>query len=284
MTLSDSPRHDLQVATTWLFVPGMRPDRFERASVAGADEIILDLEDSVAATDKAAARDHVTRWLASGRRGWVRVNGPGPEQHADVAAIAATPGLRGVLVPKADRTTPLQAIREAVGPALGLVALIESARGVRDARSIAESGFVDRLALGAIDLAVDLGCSQDNQALLLARSELVLASRCAGLPGPIESPTASLRDSAMVERDAAHARSLGFAGKLCIHPDQLAPTKLAFKPTAEEGAWARSVLAASRNTDGAVALDGEMIDRPVVLRAEYIVSLLDRGTTTGSDR
>jgi citrate lyase subunit beta/citryl-CoA lyase len=149
-----------------------------------------------------------------------------------------------------------------------VLALLESARGVGAARMLAaECG---RLAFGSIDYAADLGAGHTRESLLLARAELALASRLAGLPGPIDGVTQAIDDAAAIEGDAAYAASLGFAGKLLIHPKQVAPAARGFRPPDAEIAWAQRVVAAMQ--DSAVAVvDGAMVDAPVRLRAERIL-------------
>jgi citrate lyase subunit beta/citryl-CoA lyase len=135
---------------------------------------------------------------------------------------------------------------------------------------IASAG-VDRLAFGSIDFAEDVGSGGSWEASLLARSTLVLASRVAGIGAPVDGVTTALRDPERLADDVAAARGLGFAGKLCIHPDQVRPVQVGFAPTAQEVVWAERIVAAARDTRGAVAVDGAMVDRPVLARAERIL-------------
>lgn len=270
-------------AVTWLFVPGDRPERFDKAAATGADAVILDLEDAVVPDAKETARDHVASWLSQGgdspgRRGWVRLNAAGtPWYDADVAALAAAPGLAGLVVPKAEDVGALVALRDRLGPSVGIVALVESALGMYRAVDIA--GVVDRLAFGSIDYAVDVGAEHTPTALLHARSTLVFASRIAGIEGPVDGVTTALRDEELLAEDVAAARELGFTGKLLIHPAQVAPVGRGFAPTPDEVDWARRVLAAVEGgIAGAVSLDGAMVDKPVVDRARRI---LDRGPAGG---
>jgi citrate lyase subunit beta/citryl-CoA lyase len=145
------------------------------------------------------------------------------------------------------------------------MALIESARGLVAARAIALASA--RLAFGSIDFAADLGCAHGREALLAARLELVIASRLAGIAPPIDGVTDAVRDPDQVRADATHAAALGFGGKLLIHPAQIAPARAGFQPNAEEIAWAERVLAAG---DGAVTVDGALVDAPVRIRAKQI--------------
>ncbi|MDQ0391309.1 HpcH/HpaI aldolase/citrate lyase family protein [Labrys monachus] len=251
-----------------LFVPANRRERFVKAAASGADAVFIDLEDAVPAGDKTAAREGLEAGFTD-MPVYVRVNADGTVWHdADIEAIAALP-LAGLVLPKAEAGPALRRVagRQAV------IALIETARGLATAREIAATPGVVRLAFGSIDFCADVGCQHTRQALLAARSEIVLASRLAGLPAPLDGVTTSLTDIALVEDDARHARELGFGGKLCIHPVQIAGVFSGFSPTAAEIEWARKML---DNADGASVVDGAMVDAPVRARARAILGILDR--------
>jgi len=147
--------------------------------------------------------------------------------------------------------------------------LIESAKGLANARPLATLEGVVRLAFGSIDYCADLGCAHKREVLLPVRSELVLASKLAGIAAPIDGVTANLTDPEVTFADAAHARDLGMTGKLCIHPKQVAEVRRAFAPSEAEQDWARRVLASG---DGAVTVDGAMIDEPVRIRARALLA------------
>ncbi|QEL27324.1 CoA ester lyase (plasmid) [Bosea sp. F3-2] len=248
-----------------IFVPGNRPDRFEKAAAAGADAIIVDLEDAVAAEAKDEARAAL-RCGFSSLPILVRVNGVGTPWHeADMAALPGN-GLAAVVVPKAEGGEGFAVLCEA--SPVPVVALIESARGLADARRIAAMRNVVRIAFGSIDFCADLGCAHSREALLAARNELVLASRLAGLVAPIDGVTTALNDAALISNDARHARDMGFGGKLCVHPRQIDAIRSGFAPDEAEIAWARKVLASG---DGAAAVDGGMVDEPVRIRARAIL-------------
>ena len=261
--------------STWLFVPGDRPERFDKAAEAGSDHVVLDLEDAVASPAKALARAAVMSWLAEGRRAWVRLNATGtPWREDDVAALGGVGGLAGVMVPKAESPADMAGLRDRLGSGTGLVALVETARGVQMASALADSGHVDRLALGSIDLALDLGAEESDDSLLLARATLVMASRAAGLPGPVDGVSTVTDDPAHLIAAATRAASLGFTGKLCIHPRQVPIVAAAFMPNDRDIAWARRVVAEAEmrgHATGAFRLDGEMVDRPVVERARTVL-------------
>lgn len=249
-----------------LFVPANRPERFVKAAASGADAVILDLEDAVAPDAKdaarAALRKDFTRLSVI-----VRINAIGTPAHAaDVAAIAA---LRpaAVILPKSEDAASVQVVAQAVG--VPLIALVESAVGLANVRQIAAAPGVHRLAFGSVDFCADLGCAHLREVLLPARSELVLASRLAGIAAPIDGVTVQLDDLSVSHGDAAHARALGMTGKLCIHPKQIFEVKRAFAPSVAEIDWASRVLASG---DGAVAVDGAMVDEPVRIRARAILA------------
>ncbi len=254
----------IAAARTLLFVPGNRQDRFGKAAAAGADAVVLDLEDAVAPDDKAAARARVLAWLAAGNDAVVRVNAVGTPWYADDVA-AVRDHATAVMVPKAARAADLTGLPE-------VVALIETAAGVAAARELCAAPNVVRAAFGSIDLATELGVDPDSRtALLHARSALVLASAAAGCAPPIDGVTTTLDDAAVVREDALHAVSLGFTGKLCVHPRQVEPVHEALRPTEDELRWAHAVLGASRD-GGVTAVDGKLVDRPVLLRAERLLA------------
>lgn len=256
-------------AVTPLFVPADRPERYAKATASGADAVIVDLEDAVAPARKAIARDALAGGLATllaGVDAYVRVNAAGTPWHADDLAAIATLRVAGIVLAKAESAA--QAESAAMGR--GVIALIESARGMANARTIAASPSVRRLAFGSIDYCADLGAAHLREVLLPARAELVLASRLAGLAAPLDGVTAALDDTALIEDDARHAAGLGFGGKLCIHPRQIGPARAGFAPAAAEIDWARQILAAG--DEGAVAVGGTMVDAPVRLRARQILA------------
>lgn len=272
--MTPPPEHgpDVGSLVTWLFVPGDRPERFAKAAGSGADAVILDLEDAVAPADKDHAREQVCRWLTDSGTGWVRVNAAPTTWHAaDVTALTPCPGLLGLVVPKAEDPQQLAEIGSRLPARAGLVALVESALGVHRAVDLARCAAVDRLAFGSIDFAGDIGADGSWESLLHARSALVLASRVGGLAPPVDGVTTAIGDPQRLVADVAAARGLGFTGKLCIHPGQVEPVRDGFAPSADEVAWAGRVLAAVGDSEGAVAVDGAMVDRPVVERAKAIL-------------
>ena len=275
-----SPADAVSSGVTALFVPGDRPERFEKAAAAGPDTVIIDLEDAVAPAAKAAALAAVVTALKPGTsfRALVRVNAADSRYYSDdidqLLGLAQVPGhgLLGLMLPKAEdaaviedlagRLQTTSRLSLAVGP------LVESALGVMNSLGIAGVPGVTRLAFGAIDYALDINASGDDRFLDYARATLVNASRAAGIAAPLDSPSTDIKDTANVAKSARLARDFGFAGKLCIHPAQVQVVKDEFIPNYVEVAWARSVLAAE---GGAAQVDGQMVDRPVTERAHRIL-------------
>ena len=259
---------------TYLFVPGDRPERFAKALASGADAVVLDLEDAVAAGAKDAARASVAQALAGGdaSRLVVRINDAStPWYAADLAMLAATRAPM-VMLPKSEREADIAQVRAAC-PTIAALALVESARGVLAAEALAAVPGVQRLVFGTIDFALDLDLPGDPVGLDHAASHLALASRAAGIAPPVAGVTTAIDDEALLLADLARARAHGFAAKLCIHPRQVAPIHAALAPSAAERAWAERVLAAAAAAGGAaVQLDGRMVDKPIIERARRLVA------------
>jgi len=275
---AEAAHRPLARARSLLFVPGHQPDRWAKALASGADAVVLDLEDAVPLADKDRARSALLRawagWDATTRaRLLVRINPPGtPWFEADVAALVALPGLAAVILPKAESAATVARL-VALGPPV--LPLVESAEGLAQLDALARAPGVLRLALGHIDLQADLGlaCGPDEAELAPARWALVLASRRAGLPAPLDGVSTATRDLGSVAHDTQRARRHGFTGKLCIHPAQVPVVHAALAPTASQLDWARRVLAAQALAGGgACQVDGKMVDAPVVLLAQQLLA------------
>lgn len=264
---------------TYLFVPGTRPERFGKALASGADCVVLDLEDAVAADDKQQARDAITQWFAGAApaeraRITVRTNdAAAPFFTDDLRALQAC-GCTQVLLPKSEEPWQIAAVTAAV-PGAQVLALIESARGVAHVDALAVARGVTRLVFGTLDFALDLDIdiTDDARGLAYAAGRIAIASRVAGLPAPVAGVTPQLDDSVCLLADLAQSRRLGFGAKLCIHPSQVAPIHAALRPSEQAIDWARRVLVADAASPGAARLDGRMVDRPVVLQAQRTLAL-----------
>lgn len=262
---------------SWLFVPGDRPERFDKAVASGADMVVLDLEDAVRAEAKDAARETIAGWLTQGSRVAVRINGIGTRWHADDVALLQSPGIVAVLLPKAEQAEALKSFAAALPDSVVIVPLIETALGIWNARELAAAPGVARMAFGSVDFQLDCGMDGNPQSLLYARSRLVLTSAIARIAPPVDGVTLRLDDIKQLRSDVAAARSLGFGGKLCIHPSQVAHVNAGFQPDADALARARKIVdAAMTSGRGAFRLDGQLIDEPVIEQAKRILAWANR--------
>lgn len=257
-------------ARSYLFVPGNRPERFARACSSGAHAVIVDLEDAVPPGEKDTARAALAAWLSPANPVFVRVNAADTPWHAADLELCKAAGVAGVVLPKAEFIgNHLIDICEAGDR--HILPLIETAAGFEAARKIAGSPRVQRLLFGSIDFQVDLGIDGEGDELLFFRSQLVLVSRLAGIQAPVDGVCTEIDEPETLEADTLRGKRLGFGGKLCIHPRQVPLVNARFAPSPEEIVWAKRVLEAADKADGAaVAVDGRMVDRPVILKAERI--------------
>jgi citrate lyase subunit beta / citryl-CoA lyase len=257
---------------SYLFAPGHNAKLLSRVFEAGADAVMLDLEDAVPPDAKDTARAMVADALAD-RPAWVRVNAARTEWcEADLAAI----GTRafGIRIPKAESADDVRWVAERA-PGKPIICAIESARGILAAADIAAAPGVRHLAMGGVDLQQDLNAGNGNLQTLYARSHLVVVSRAAGLEPPIDSVWPRLDDEAGLREQASFARSLGFFGKSAIHPRQLPVLHEVFTPSEQELDWAREVVAAFEAAGGAALRlpGGEFVDLPVARRARRLLEL-----------
>lgn len=263
---------------TYLFVPGNRPERFAKALASGADRVILDLEDAVAPADKVQARAAIANWVATlaapeRERLLVRINDAASPWHDDDLLWLQPSSIGAVMLSKCEHSEQVARVHAHL-PAGGMVIpLIETAGGVLGAVAIAQAANVSRLAFGSLDFMLDLDLPGPGFALDSAATAVAMASRAAGLPAPIAGVTPAL-DAGQVQADGEHARALGYGAKMCIHPAQVAVVREAFKPDAHSLAWAQRVVTQWQQTKGVGVLqvDGKMVDKPVLLRAERILA------------
>jgi citrate lyase beta subunit len=261
-----------------LFVPADRQDRVAKARATAADLVIVDLEDAVAANAKTLARDLVGTLLASDRsdpRLAVRINALTTVAGiADLAALAETPP-GTVLLPKTESARDI-AILRAFWPATRIIALIESATGLRECSAIAMAG-VHAIMLGGVDLAAELGLPPSQIALQTARGQLVLACAAAGIAA-IDAPFIDIADPQGLLVEAQMAQAMGFAAKAAIHPGQVEPINNVWTPSSEEVDNARAALAAfSAAGESAVRHAGRMIDEPVARHLRRLLARVDGG-------
>ena len=283
---------------SFLFAPGNVARRVEKALTLDADAVIVDLEDSVATSEKETTRKPVAEALARPRRcrGYVRVNAPSsPFCYGDLVATIHK-GVEGVLLPKVESAADLHAIdwllaalereRGIAEGSIDLIPQIETAPGVqrvdriiqaRNLRPYRAPWRVKRVAFGAADYAHELGLSPtlDEPELADARSRIVLSSRAAGLENPIDSPWFHFKEHAAFDRALERSRRGGFQGRLCVHPDQIGPVNRAYLPSEDEVARAERIVAAFKEAEArgaaAIQVDGQMIDYPVAYRAQALL-------------
>lgn len=264
--------HDVsaEIARSWLLVAATRPEEFDRAEQSRADQIILDVEDAVDPRLKSSARDAVVSWLSNGGSGWVRINDRTSDFWSDdVDALAGLPGLRGVMLAKAEAAAHVSETFDRLKGITPVIALVESALGIEEAVSIARARGAYRLAFGSGDYRRDTGTSSDDLAMAYPRSRLVIASRVGKLPGPIDGPTVGTSHPVLREQGSM-AVSLGMTGKLCLDLEQLPTINEVISPTRSDVAWAREFLE-DFEARGRVIRDGS--DLPRLGRAQKIDKL-----------
>lgn len=275
---------------TILFFPAHRPELHGKGLATGADAVCMDLEDAVPPADKEEARRAVVRTLEEGSaasmaRTLVRVNDPkGDDGLGDLRALAGLdrPPI-GILVPKVADPDVLDAVRSTAAgrepdPGPFLLPMVETARGLEAAVEIASFPGVTTLVFGGVDLGAELGADGSWESLLYARSRVVHAAAVGGVAA-VDTPFLDIRDEAGLREEARRARGLGFGGKLVIHPGQVRPVNEAFTPGAGEVERARRVVDAfDAAGGGVVAVDGRMVDRPVVEAARRTLALAERAS------
>jgi citrate lyase beta subunit len=277
----------LDSARSFLFVPASDERKLRKALATAADVVVADLEDAVSFAQKDAAREAVRRVLPdepSDALVAIRVNG------ADTAFFAADVELVQELRPDVlvlPKASPA-AVDALGGDGPPVVAIVETADGLREAYEVASQPRVQALIVGTIDLGVELRLEQraDGLEILFARSKAVLDSAAARVRAPIDRVWTDVRDGDGLEADARFARSLGFRGKACVHPDQIEIVNGVFTPSDEELTRARRVVEAYElavgEGEGVTAIEGEMIDLPVVERARQVLALAERSPVDAS--
>jgi len=260
---------DVDPPRSWLFAPGHDEKLLGKVFGAGADAVLLDLEDAVPPALKERARKLVAEVVA-GKRCWVRVNrAQSDDCERDLAAIAGR--VSGIRIPKVESAADVAWVAERA-PGVPLDCTVESARGVLAAYEIAAAPACVLLSYGGLDLAADLGIAAGEQETLYARSHLVVAARSAGKPQPSDGVHPLLYDDEGLRREAESARRTGFFGKSAIHPRQVPIINEVFTPTPLELEWARQVLQAFERSGGAATKTstGEFVDRPAAVRAQQL--------------
>ena len=259
-----------EISRSWLLYAATKPEGFDKALASGTDQLVLDVEDAVDPKAKPQALLEVIAWLEAGNKAWVRINDyTTPFWAADVAALKGVKNLQGVMLAKVEDASQVEATFDALGGETPVVALIESALGIEEARNIACARGTFRLAFGSGDYRRDTGTAADDMAMLYPRSRLVTASRIGHLPGPIDGPTITTSYS-QLRVASEHTVVLGLTGKLCVDPGQIPVINETICPTQADVTWARDFLA-DFEARGRVIRDGS--DMPRLGRAEKIDKL-----------
>jgi len=280
---------------TLLSVPGNRQKMIDKARHLPADVLILDLEDSIPQAEKAAARTMVRESIAgmalAGQQVFVRINSIASGLALEDLEAVIVPGIDGINQPKpatasdvievANNIERLEKERGIEGGIIKLLPWVETAKGLLNAFDIASaSPRVVGIVFGAEDFALDTGImrTEEGDELLYPRMTVVVAARAAGVAA-VDTPYNNFRDEAGLALEAALARNLGFDGKFLIHPDQIAPVNRIFRPTGEQIARARQVVAAFEAAEaqglGSTSLDGKMIDTPIANQARRLLTMAD---------
>ncbi len=268
-----------------LFVPAVRSDMFTKVPDRGADAVILDLEDAVPPARKDEARaavvDHAPALIDAGCTVLVRINGAGTEWFEADLRSGVPEGVTGILLPKVESTAEPEAAARLLAAGVTIVAGIETALGVADARGALAHARVGAAYFGAEDFIADMGGERtdSNAEVAHARAGVGLAARLADIP-MFDMVVTKFDDDDRFRREAAEARALGYVGKLCIHPRQVPLANTAFSPSTADVDRARRLVAAYeagvRDGFAAIDFDGEMVDGPL---AEQSRRVLERAAT-----
>lgn len=261
---------------SYLFVPGDRPERFDKAIASGAHTVILDLEDAVSPANKSSAREAVRVWLeATTQRVLIRINPISTPWFQDDCALLQYVAVQGIMLPKSEKVEELSALQPFLRADQTLIPLVETVAGVFQLAALSTAQQVLRLAFGTFDFMSDSGIQGDGPELDAIRTQFVLHSRHAGLQPPIDGVSLAIGDVDQLELDARRSRRWGFGAKLCIHPAQVPVVHAAFAPTEAEIAWAHRVVDAfAAGTEGAIAVDGKLVDKPIAMLAQSILDAI----------
>lgn len=272
-----------RVRRSLLFVPGVRPDWYPKALATGADAVCIDLEDGVAFGAKDEARELALALFADRARTRaevsLRINDPKTDLgQCDLEAVRRS-GIRpdALMLPKCEGPDEVREVTNALrdaSPTLPLIVMAETGRGVAAVDAIATATLnVAAVFFGAIDYAADVGCAVEWDAVLFARSRVVLAAAIAGASA-IDSPFMDVPALDTLADECRRTQALGFVGKAAIHPTQVAVIQQAFSPADADVAWAREIVDAyERHKGGVLLVDGKLIERPVIASAKRVLAL-----------
>lgn len=265
-----------KILRSYLFVPANRVERFEKALLTKADAVIIDLEDAVPVELKNSARTVLKDWLINHPEHtvFIRVNAKNTEWFEQDIQLALLENVTAIVLPKTQNPEDILDIHRL--QSIDIYPLIETPTGFAHVRAIAATPHVKALMFGSIDFQLEMNMQGSYQELLYFRNEIVLASKLAGIESPVDGVTVDFQDLDLIQQETLQAKNLGFAGKLCIHPNQVETVNKTFSPTPDEIEWANQILEKVGQAQGqAVSLNGKMIDLPVILKAKKILNLAE---------
>lgn len=282
----------MSIYRTMLFTPANDLKKAGKALLSDADAAVLDLEDAVALSEKANARAALKEALALPRKGdvFIRVNSAQTDFILNDLLAAVTEGVKGIVLAKSETAEEVRRVDWLMGQiekerglppgGLELIPFIESANAIINAHSIASAcPRVSRMFFGGVDYVLDIGTSfsKGGSEISYARSQLVVASRAAGIEAPIDTVYPDFKNIEGLVADAKAVRQMGFQGKLAIHPGQVGPLNEVFMPTADELSWAKKIVAVFDESEAkgqaVLQVEGKMIEYPIANRARRILAL-----------
>lgn len=266
----------MQTSRSFLFVPANRTERYSKALNSGSDAVIIDLEDAIPTEHKLESRALLKQWLLDHptEKVMIRVNADQTEWFAEDIQLAQLSNVTALVLPKAEQKKAFEAIQKI--RSIDVYPIIETPYGMAHVEQIAQFPAVQALMFGSIDFQLEMDMTGDYLELMSFRNRMVLASKLAGIENPIDGVTADFANTELVRTETLQAKKLGFQGKLCIHPNQVKIVNQTFNPSPEEIQWAQEIIKAVQAADGqTISLNGKMIDKPIILKAEKILKQAD---------
>ncbi len=272
-----------RVRRSLLFVPAVRPDRYPKALTTGVDAVCIDLEDGVSFSAKDEARESAVALFLDRQptRAEVslRINDPKTDLGQRDLQVIEQSGIRpdALMLPKCEGADEIRSVSSTLAtsiPHVPLIVMAETARGLAKVDSIVTAvPEVTALFFGAIDYAADVGCAVEWDAVLFARSRVVLSAAVAGVSS-IDSPFMDIQNRGELADECLRTKALGFMGKAAIHPSQVSIINEAYSPSSDDVAWAKKIVDAyERNAGGVLLVDGKLIERPVIASAKRTLAI-----------
>lgn len=266
----------MQTPRSFLFVPANRTERYSKALNSGSDAVIIDLEDAIPTEHKLESRALLKQWLLDHptEKVMIRVNSDQTEWFAEDIQLAQLSNVIALVLPKAEQQQAFEIIQQI--HSIDVYPIIETPYGMAHVEQIAQFPAVQALMFGSIDFQLEMDMCGDALELMYFRNRIVLASKLAGIANPIDGVTADFSNTELVITETLQAKKLGFQGKLCIHPNQVKIVNQTFDPSPEDIQWAQEIIEAVQAANGqTISLNGKMIDKPIISKAEKILKQAD---------